>query len=415
MILTLFYVIAAAMMLLMFVVLMRSVFSPLTRDETNHRDVNIGIARDRKSVLKDALSKGHIDQDTYASEIADVETTLATELAEGPNTSQSSIMRGTGAVVIAGLLVGVCAYLYDRLGTTVSMTDAFLDQTGSVMLGNGATVNREIFADPNEAQPSLADLIPQLEERLAENPTDGDGWALLEFAKAEAALKKATELNDSDPRLIIMLAESGALQNDGDLTGDARPLIEKALAIDPNNQRGQLLLGLSHQQSGEHETALEIFQTLRANPNLTPQGVANLSQMMEQSKIALGGGGSDAASSVALSVTVTLSDAARAEVSDTDSVFIFARASSGPPMPLAVSRHTVAELPITVTLDDSQAMIAEMTLSKFPSVTVGARVSPSGNPVGESGDWYGEQADVTTVGTESAAGEVSVLIEQQQP
>jgi cytochrome c-type biogenesis protein CcmH len=67
-------------------------------------------------------------------------------------------------------------------------------------------------------------------------------------------------------------------------------------------------------------------------------------------------------------------------------LFVFARAVSGPPMPLAIQRLKASQLPATVTLDDSMSMMPAMKLSKFPQVVVGARVSKSGNAMPQSGD-----------------------------
>ena len=149
MILTLFYVFAAAMTALLGYVLLRSVLSPSARDETNHRDVNIGIARDRQSLIKDALSKGHIDQETYETEKKDIESTLASELAEGPNTSQSRLMRGGGVLFLVGITLVVSIVLYQRLGSEMAMQDTFLADTGAVIMANGATVPAPVAAALN--------------------------------------------------------------------------------------------------------------------------------------------------------------------------------------------------------------------------------------------------------------------------
>ncbi len=84
-------------------------------------------------------------------------------------------------------------------------------------------------------------------------------------------------------------------------------------------------------------------------------------------------------------------------------MFIFARAVQGPRMPLAIVRKQVKDLPVTVTLDDSLAMSPAMTLSKFGQVTVGARVSPSGNAMPQSGDLEGSKSPVSVGGSETVA------------
>ncbi|MCR6703101.1 MAG: cytochrome c-type biogenesis protein cycH [Dokdonella sp.] len=65
---------------------------------------------------------------------------------------------------------------------------------------------------------------------------------------------------------------------------------------------------------------------------------------------------------------------------------MFARAAEGPPMPLAIQRLSAGQLPLTVTLDESNGMLPNMKLSMFPSIVVGARVSRSGQAIAQSGD-----------------------------
>ena len=463
MILTLFYVFAGAMMALLGTVLLRSVLNPSARDETNHRDVNIGIARDRKTLIKDAFSKGHINKETYEQELQDIEVTLANELTDGPDNSHSRFMRATGVFVIVGTLVAVSVLLYQRLGSTVAMQNQFLAQSGAVILPNGATVNQQIAAalesgaDPRNAAAqanaaaaeaaqqqaaSIQEMLPQLEARLAENPDDVQGWLLLartymnigEYEKAEQTLQRLNQTDNTNPELIIMLAEAAALQNQGDLTGKPQELIRQALDLDPTNQRGNLLLALSHQQAGQHAKAIEILESLRSNPSISEEGAANIKQMIGQSlavmnapehpqqdtPIVAANNGSDSeaadasndASGPSLSVSIELADNARALANNSDSVFVFAVASNGPPMPLAAVRISVADLPATIVLDNTKAMIPNMTLSTFPSVTVGARVSSTGDAIAKTGDWFGEQTNISTDGTTTS---VQIVIDQQTP
>ena len=77
--------------------------------------------------------------------------------------------------------------------------------------------------------------------------------------------------------------------------------------------------------------------------------------------------------------TVTLSEKLKDRAAPEDTVFVFARAADGPPMPLAVARVRVRELPYRFRLDDSMAMTPAMKISSFSKVIVTARVSKSGS------------------------------------
>lgn len=88
-------------------------------------------------------------------------------------------------------------------------------------------------------------------------------------------------------------------------------------------------------------------------------------------------------------------------------VFVFARAAEGPPMPLAVMRVRVSDLPLKYRLDDSMAMTPTARLSGFDAVYIIARVSAAGSAQARSGDLEGA-SEVIVPGT----GNVDVVIDR---
>jgi cytochrome c-type biogenesis protein CcmH len=71
-------------------------------------------------------------------------------------------------------------------------------------------------------------------------------------------------------------------------------------------------------------------------------------------------------------------------------------------------RRRVSELPAVVALSDSDAMVPGRLLSGFPELEIVARVSMSGQPVAQAGDWYGE-----IVMRPSETNEISIVIDRE--
>jgi cytochrome c-type biogenesis protein CcmH len=91
-------------------------------------------------------------------------------------------------------------------------------------------------------------------------------------------------------------------------------------------------------------------------------------------------------------------------------VFIIARDPAQPSPPIVAVRRRTDELPAYVAISDSDAMIQGRIPSGFAQLEIVARVSMSGQPVAQSGDWFGQQT-ISTV----EANEISVIIDEQVP
>ncbi|HEY8331105.1 MAG TPA: c-type cytochrome biogenesis protein CcmI, partial [Pseudomonas sp.] len=102
------------------------------------------------------------------------------------------------------------------------------------------------------------------------------------------------------------------------------------------------------------------------------------------------------AAQLAIKVSVSLAPELAAKVQPDDTLFIFARAASGPPMPLAAKRLKVADLPVEVSLSDADAMMPQLKLSNFAEIRLVARVSRAGTPT--AGEWVGQSEVLKTAG-----------------
>lgn len=113
---------------------------------------------------------------------------------------------------------------------------------------------------------------------------------------------------------------------------------------------------------------------------------------------------------VAVDVAVSMAPAIAAQVKSPLTLFVLAR-TVGAGAPLAVKRLTSEQLPTTVTLSDADAMLAGRGLSSVPKVQVVARLSKSGTPQAQPGDFYGEAEYVVQPGT----GSVTIVIDRVAP
>ena len=88
---------------------------------------------------------------------------------------------------------------------------------------------------------------------------------------------------------------------------------------------------------------------------------------------------------VAVSIAPELAD----KVGPTDQVFIFARATQGPKVPLAATKISASDLPLTITLDDSTSMGGDVKLSGATEVEIIAVLSKNGSVKPQAGDIKG--------------------------
>jgi cytochrome c-type biogenesis protein CcmH len=192
------------------------------------------------------------------------------------------------------------------------------------------------------------------------------------------------------------------------MLGKPLELVTRALAIDADQWKALALAGTAAFERNDYAGAVAYWERLRKvlppDSEMRQSVEASIAEAhaLAGTKPAPETAKAQRAFPARVAGKVSLARALAARAAPTDSVFIYARAVSGPPMPLAVLRKQVRDLPLDFTLDDSMAMAPNLRLSDFPEVVVGARVSRSGTATAQSGDLQG-QSNPVKVGTTGIA------------
>jgi cytochrome c-type biogenesis protein CcmH len=255
---------------------------------------------------------------------------------------------------------------------------------------------------------NLADQVSaELRERVAyveRNPDDVDAWAALgrtyvqlgDYEHARRAYSEAWKRTPQpDNELKLSFAEAQILSDYATLTGDAGALVERVLAEEPANPKALWYGGLVAAELGhEDDMKTRWSRLLETNPP------AQIAAVLRARLAALGGnqsggsggesGGSAASTGPRIQLDVSLA-AGRSiqQLPPTAALFIFARAPGGGP-PLAVIRQPAATVPGQFTLSDANSMIKGRSLGDYDELMLVARLSMTGQPIEQAGDWKGE-------------------------
>lgn len=366
---------------------------------------NISIARDKQQVLMQQLDDGVMTQEEFDAGMLDIETSLAIDL-ERQQSIQSNQDAGKWASWLFIIAVPVLSvYLYALLGSYQVIDNPDLAKPRQqAQAGHGT----------GGEMPSIEEMIEKLKNHLRENTDDASGWFMLartymtmeRYDEAVVALERSLELKPEEPAILLALADTLAMTNNGDMTGRPEKLVLKVLDAMPLDPTALWLAGLAAEQGGRHRDAfdhwMKLLPLLTDDPDSTRE-VKNLLTALKQKNPELPelDFAGPAIESMGVALEVMLDDSLRDKVQGNELLFIYARAAEGPPMPLAAKRLNVADLPLQLLLTDDDAMTPQMKLSSFDRIVVGARISLSGDPVGRPGDLYAESEAFEHKGNEA--------------
>ncbi len=384
-----FWLIATALLAIAFFIIIPPLWKKGEIKDTDSEQRNVKIAQDRARDLKQQLQAGALTQEQFDEQYEELELTLGDDLGDDQLKARTS---SQGRWVVSIILFSVPLFsvlIYFWLGEPDALEKAAL---------------QPIQQAGNPAQPDINAMVNGLAQRLQQEPDDGQGWLMLgrsykylqKYSLAVDAYAKAYAILGEQTEVMLHYADALAMANGGRLSGKPAELIFKALSQSPNDVMGLWLGGMAKVEMGDNTGALQYWRKLET---ILPPGsdshreltklMASL-QVQSPDIIAPKQTQAKAIIPVSIDVQVSMDDAIKAQVNSQDTLFIYAKALTGPPMPLAIVRKQVADLPIAVTLDDTMAMMPNMKISSFDQVKVMARISKSGTAMQQKGDFVGE-------------------------
>ena len=364
-----FWVVAIALAALTLVLVLRPLLFSTDKQQRSRKDSNVSIYRDQLRELEADRAAGTLADADYQSARMELEARLLEDAVPDAAPTHSS---SRALLVTIALAVPLCAAaLYAVVGTP------------------GAIGPR---SDPHAFdEQQLVTLVERLAARMRENPDDPEGWKLLgrsyaalgRFPEAFDAYAKAALRKPRDAGLLADMADVLATMRPTRLQGEPEKLVLRALEIDPKNLKALALAGTAAFDRKDFDGAVRHWSRMLALVEPNSEDARQIQASIAEAR-SLGG-----AAPRALSGKVAIAKRLTGQASPDDTVFIFARAAEGPPMPLAVKRVRVRDLPLEFSLDDSMAMAPGMNLSAHARVVIGARVSKSGTPTPQPGDLQG--------------------------
>ncbi|MBS0300086.1 MAG: c-type cytochrome biogenesis protein CcmI [Proteobacteria bacterium] len=407
-----------------------------------HDAVNITVYRDQIAELDRDLENDILSREQYDKSKQELQQRMLQDVTERGNivVDKNKKIRNIAlsAVIILTLpLAAVSLYL------AIGDTRGLLPQA---QLASATQMNRDGGGSP-EGHDNFSSVLENLIKRLSDNPEDIEGWVMLgrtyaimgRYGEASNTYAKLVELIPNNPQILSDYADVLAMKNQGNLAGKPAELIYQALSIDPQYPKALALAGTVEFEQERYAQAAEHWENLLQVIPVDAQLTQTVKESIAEARLLASGGkvaapeqavkvaeskpeasaqpaektvSADAPAAAPLSVSgsVAISNDLAAKVSPGDTLFIYARAKSGPKMPLAILRLKASDLPASFTLTDDMAMTPTMKMSSFPEVVIEARVSKSGQAVTASGDLQGFSEPVKL-----GHNNIAIVINKQVP
>lgn len=401
----LFWVIVIAIIAVTLALILPTLLKPSIAKGADSLAERRAIFRQQFDEIAQDKANGILDGEQFEAAKSELEHRMLDEI--GTSNESALVVKPELKLAAALLLIIPLASIaiYTRIGSPISATIPQVAPNTET----SETANAVSAAEHNAKAGDIEPLLELLKAKLEKNPGDGTGWALLarsyvelrRHAEAIPAYEKAVQATPNDPQLLADFADALAVANGNDLTGRPEELANQALKVDPHHVKALLLSATAAFNRKDYKVAIDHWEQLRnelpTDSDVLPDVKAALNEVYALSGIKpseinqqpLENKRPVAAAGQGVSGTVKVSAELASKLDENATLFVFAKATQGPPMPIAIVRATAKDLPYSFHLDDNNALMPGNKLSQANEVVIVARLSKTGDAKPQAGDIQG--------------------------
>lgn len=377
-----------------------------TRDSAQQRDqLNRLFYQHRLQEIEEDDAQGVVAEKQEL--IAELQRSL---LADLPETPEQPVRQSGRWIMLPAvlLLIIVSLGMYLKTGGVVQQLE--LDQ-----IQREYPALRARIMDPSAEHLTMAELQRfslGLRASLQADPNNVQDWAMLgrlgmvlnNSQLASQAFEHALRLTPNNAQLKSDYAEVLVRSPDPQDNRQAQVMLQDMLAQHPNDIRTLTLLAADYYAQQQYTEAIRYWQQLLT---LLPEHSAQtdaIQKGIEQAKTNAG------LQTSQLTVNINLSTSAKRMLPQNGVLYISVTDGVSP-IPVAVKRMPLSHFPLSLVLDDSDAMVPQRLLSAQHQLQVRARISRDGSAKPQKDDWFGQNSVTDFTGKQS----LSLIIDKQEP
>jgi len=363
------------------------------RKQTNLDLFNIRLATLEKELADELLDK--VEFDALKKEL---EISLLQDLKQGDDESLVNKVKPKGLLwpmVMSVVIIGVSGYFYTTLGAYAKLNQPQPGGPHAGMSQEQVMQQRlQMMEQQAKAEPENSQLLFSL------------GHSYISASRYDDAVKtfdKAIVLVGSQAELLGPKATAMYYKANQQMTPAVQAIIDQSLSLDPEDPSTLLLVGMDSFFTADYQKAIDSWQIIldSERKDVDRSAIINAIDSAKMSiEAETGEVPNDAAHSnikgtaKTVNIEVSIAPELADKVNSSDMLFIFARSTVGPKVPLAAVKVSAKSLPTTITLDDTTSMGGNAKLSGASNVEIIAVLSKHGSVKPQIGDLQGRLAMV---------------------